>query len=128
MKRIHYIECIISCLILAVAFTSFSRPSSVIDTTEQENVQEESSEVVELIGTVSYFGNAPFEFPGFVCEDGKKYGIQISEDATCTLDDLKSHNGDRIKVTGTLTEEGPVLEKLDGGFIVVRSFSIYSEK
>ncbi len=78
-------------------------------------------------GTVRSFGNMPFNYPGFVTEDGKQYFIEAD-------DSLKSEllgvQGKRILLTGTIVKNnknGFSMNRLKDGAIKDVSFKIIDE-
>ncbi|MCR4821748.1 MAG: hypothetical protein K5873_02615 [Treponema sp.] len=72
------------------------------------------------VGSIKYFGNAPFAFPGLECVDGYLYTLQVEEGASFTLKDIEEAQGSLIEVTGSIEKSnqlGPNTLK-DGVFVV----------
>ena len=85
-----------------------------------------SSPVRNMKGTVSFFGNSPFEYPGFQAEDGSQYTIEVLDGAEFTLDELTSHSGELIEISGKLKKKKGGLSSLSGGHIIIESYAICS--
>ena len=85
-----------------------------------------SSPVRNMKGTVRFFGNSPFEYPGFQAEDGSQYTIEVQEGAEFTVDDMSSHSGELIEISGKLKKKKGGLSSLSGGHIIVESYEVVS--
>ncbi|MBP5465813.1 MAG: hypothetical protein J6Y13_11660 [Treponema sp.] len=85
-----------------------------------------SSPVKNMKGSVRFFGNSPFEYPGFQAEDGSQYTLEVQEGAEFTLDDISSHSGELIELSGKLKKKKGGLASLSGGHIIVESYEILS--
>ena len=53
-----------------------------------------------IVGTIKYYGNAPFEIPGFETIEGKVYSLDIEENSTFTLQDILVNQGHLLELTG----------------------------
>ena len=71
-------------------------------------------------GHVSFYGNAPFAFPGFETEDGALYTIAVEEFASFSLKDISDAQGSLLELTGRVdtTQKGGLNVLKDGVFIV----------
>ena len=79
-----------------------------------------SDSKMSVVGHVKFYGNVPFEFPGFETVDGYIYTIQIEENAKFTLDDIKKENGYLIELTGEVDKsKNNGLNVLKDGIFVV---------
>lgn len=78
-------------------------------------------------GTVCSFGNMPFNFPGFVTEDGRQYFIEADDSMKS---ELLGTQGKKILLTGTIIEnekKGFVTNRLKDGSVKAVSFEIIEE-
>lgn len=83
-----------------------------------------------VTGYVHMYGNAPFSFPGFETEDGKRYTLVLDEkkSGTLTLKELESLQGQRVELRGVIrtgsdaVEEG--INRLRDGEFVVYSYRV----
>jgi len=55
-----------------------------------------------IVGHVKYYGNVPFEFPGFETVDGYIYTIKIEENADFSLKDITAAQGYLLELTGEI--------------------------
>lgn len=77
----------------------------------------------EACGHLTYFGNAPFAFPGFQTEDGLLYGLEVAEDADFTLKDIEKAQGSLLEIRGEIrTGEKNGLWSLKNGVFVVHEW------
>ncbi len=74
----------------------------------------------KAVGTICYYGNVPFEFPGFNTVDGFVYTIQVAEGASFSLDDITKEQGNLLEFTGKIDASniGGYNVLKDGVFIV----------
>ena len=108
MKKLHLFAVVAATLSLCALSLSFSSP------------------VRNLRGTVRFFGNSPFEYPGFQAEDGSQYTIEAVDGAEFTVEDLSSHAGELIEISGKQKKKKGGLASLSGGHIIVESYEIVS--
>ncbi len=85
-----------------------------------------SSPVQNLKGSIQFFGNAPFVFPGFVTEDGSQYTLEAQSGADFTVDDISSHAGELIEISGKKKKKKVGPNSLSGGHIIVESYEVLS--
>lgn len=85
-----------------------------------------SSPVQSMRGTIRSYGSSPFIFPGFEAEDGKLYTLEVPSSNDFTLDDLSSHEGELIELTGKKKGKRLAPYSLSGGHIIVESYEIVS--
>ncbi|MBQ3800639.1 MAG: hypothetical protein II837_10120 [Treponema sp.] len=85
-----------------------------------------SSPVQKLRGTVRFYGSSPFIYPGFETEDGKKYTLEVPSLNDFTLDELSSHEGELIELTGKKKGKRLAPHSLPDGHIVVESYEVVS--
>ena len=73
-----------------------------------------------VTGYIKYYGNVPFEFPGFETVDGAVYTLRVAEDAKFTLKDVVQAQGYLIELTGTVdSSQKNGLNVLKDGIFVV---------
>lgn len=75
-------------------------------------------------GTVHSFGNMPFNFPGFVTEDGKQYFIEADDSMKS---ELLGTQGKRILLTGTIVKNKKksfFMNRLKDGAVEAVSFEV----
>ncbi|HAH63775.1 MAG TPA: hypothetical protein DCL73_16940 [Treponema sp.] len=83
-----------------------------------------------ISGYVHMYGNAPFSFPGFETDNGKRYTLVLDEkkSGTLTLEELESLQGQRVELHGAVrTESGAVeagINRLKDGEFVVYSYKV----
>lgn len=58
-----------------------------------------------IVGYVKYYGNVPFEFPGFETVDGYIYTIKIEENADFSLKDITAAQGYLLELTGEIDKK-----------------------
>lgn len=85
-----------------------------------------SSPVQNLRGTVRFFGSSPFTFPGFEAEDGSQYTLEALSGSEFTIDDISSHAGELIEISGKKKKKKVGPSSLPGGHIIVESYEIVS--
>lgn len=77
--------------------------------------------IAEIQGVIKWYGNAPFEQPGFACEDGRIFSLCVVEGAGFELKELSALQGTRLrlegKIAGNKKTDPEVLE--DGVFEVL---------
>lgn len=73
-----------------------------------------------IVGHVKYYGNVPFEFPGFETVDGFIYTIQIEENSAFSLKDITDAQGYMLELTGEIdkSQKKGVNTLKDGVFVV----------
>ena len=73
-----------------------------------------------IVGHIKYFGNAPFEFPGFETVDGFVYTIRIAENSTVTLKEIEAEQGYLLELTGEVAKDVKKMPDVlkDGVFLV----------
>ena len=79
-------------------------------------------------GTVRSFGNMPFNFPGFVTENGKQYLIEADD---AMKKELLDAQGKKIILNGTIAEKennGFPMSTLKDGTIKADSFKIIEQE
>lgn len=108
MKRIHAFAIFAAVLSLSALSLSFSSP------------------VQNLKGTVRFYGSSPFIYPGFETEDGKKYTLEVPSENDFTLDELSSHAGELIELTGKKKGKRLAPNSLPDGHIIVESYEVVS--
>jgi len=65
-------------------------------------------------GYIKWYGNAPFEYPGFVTVDGQIYTIAVEDGSSINVDDISALQGYLIHIDGRI-------DKLQiGGFQVLK--------
>lgn len=71
-------------------------------------------------GYINYYGNAPFEIPGLVADDGKLYAITVDPKAKISMEDITSLQGNHIQFTGKIDKKsiGGSDSLKDGKFVV----------
>ena len=84
-----------------------------------------SSPVQDMKGTIKFFGNVPFEYPGFEAEDGSQYTLEVMEGAEFSLEDMGRHSGELMEISGKLKKKKRGgLSSLPGGHIVVEAYEL----
>ena len=58
--------------------------------------------IAEIQGVIKWYGNAPFEQPGFACEDGRIFSLCVGEGAGFELTELSSLQGTRLRLEGKI--------------------------
>ena len=73
-----------------------------------------------IVGHVKYYGNVPFEFPGFETVDGFIYNIQTEENAAFSLKDITDAQGYMLELTGEIdkSQKKGVNTLKDGVFVI----------
>ncbi len=76
-----------------------------------------------ITGYIQIYGNAPHTFVGFVTEDGKQYSLDIDSSAKFTINDISSHQGEMLKLTGVVNDKELIgFQTLRDGRFVVSKF------
>lgn len=79
-------------------------------------------------GTVHSFGNMPFNFPGFITEDGKKYFIEADD---AMQKELLDAQGKKIILNGTIIakeNDNFAVNQLKDGTVKADSFKIIEKE
>jgi hypothetical protein len=84
-----------------------------------------SSKTKTITGYIHMYSNAPFEFAGLVCDDGKSYAIKTEDDEEL-LQKILQCQGKKISLTGRLikADKKNHFESLKDGIIVVSYFEL----
>ena len=88
MKKLKLVVIILSILMAEFLFNSMS-----------------INRTVSIRGRINYYGNAPVETPAFKTDDGKVYLMEIEKFSNLTLDELLSHQGEFLELTGEIQKE-----------------------
>lgn len=77
--------------------------------------------IAEIQGVIKWYGNAPFEQPGFACQDGRVFSLSVAEKADFTLEELSSLQGTRLRLEGKIAENKKISPEVlkDGVFEVL---------
>ena len=77
--------------------------------------------IAEIQGVIKWYGNAPFEQPGFACQDGRVFSLSVAEKADFTLKELSSLQGTRLRLEGRIAENKKISPEVlkDGVFEVL---------
>jgi len=77
------------------------------------------------VGSITYYGNAPFAFPGLQTVDGYLYTLAVEENAPFTLKDIEAAQGNLIEFTGTIDKsQKNGLNVLKDGIFIVSEWKI----
>ena len=60
------------------------------------------NKLTSVKGHINYYGNAPFEEPGFKTDSGEILAMSVAPEATFTLEDVLKLNGYYVQLDGTL--------------------------
>ena len=73
-----------------------------------------------IVGYIKFYGNAPFEFPGFETVDGYVYTLKVKENSSFTLSELEKQTGNMLELTGEIdkSQKNGLNVLKDGIFIV----------
>ena len=63
------------------------------------------NKTVSVTGQINYYGNSPVETPAFKSDDGNIYLMEIEVGAKFTMEELLSHQGERLELTGIIEQE-----------------------
>lgn len=78
-----------------------------------------------ITGHIQIYGNAPFTFVGFVTDDGEEYSLDIDSKADFTIKDIKTHQGELLKLTGVVNEKELMgFQTLKDGRFIVSKFKV----
>lgn len=88
MKKSKFVVIILSILIAEFLFSSMS-----------------INRAVSIKGYINYYGNVPVETPAFKTDDGKIYLMQGENSSKITLDEILSHQGEYLELTGEIEVE-----------------------
>ena len=80
--------------------------------------------LVSVKGYINYYGNAPFVTPAFKTDEGKVYLMEVDKSSKLTLDEILSHQGEHLELTGELedidfVQAFPISQD---GMIIISSF------
>ena len=56
-------------------------------------------------GYINYYGNAPFVTPAFKTDEGKVYLMEVDKSSNLTMDQILSHQGEHLELTGEIEAE-----------------------
>ncbi len=80
-------------------------------------------------GTIQFYGNSPFEYPGLETKNGRKYALEIPEEVNISKKELLSHSGELIEISGYLDKDKKEgLNSLPNGTIIVTDYKLLSEQ
>ena len=88
MKKSAFLFSVFFILAAGVLFTSMAK-----------------NNLVSVTGYINYYGNAPVVTPAFESDDGKVYLMEIEAGEKCTLEEILSHQGEHIELTGIIEKE-----------------------
>lgn len=85
-----------------------------------------ANKLTSVKGQINYYGNAPVETPAFKTDDGKVYLMEIDKSSRLMLEELLSHQGSHLELTGEIElEESKLAFPISqDGTIIISSYKI----
>ncbi len=81
-----------------------------------------------VVGSIKYYGNDPFAFPGFETVDGLVYTIKVSEKSSFTLEEIAAKQGNLLELTGKIDKSKKNgFNVLKDGIFVVEEWRVISD-
>ena len=110
MKKTTFISSVLAFIVTGSLAFSFGGRAPQIET---------------IKGHINYYGNAPFETPAFVCDDGKIYLMETDETKHLNIEEILALQGYHIELTGTLESEQKELFPIaNEGTIVISEYKL----
>lgn len=90
---------------------------------------------VAKLGTITYYGNEPFSFPGLVTENNEEFTLLVAEineeqtipegyTAITNSATFKEINGNKIEFLGNVSKKEGKFQKLKDGYFKVFAYKI----
>lgn len=95
---------------------------------DEKEVDLPENQKIEVIGTIDWYGSAPFVILGFKTLDGKTYAIKLAESANFTKEEIGLYKGKRLSLRGRVKKQGLGFEYLDDGVFIVEEFNEISRE